>query len=281
MTTTIYRKYRPQIFKEIIGQEYIKQTLQNEIAAGKIAHAYIFSGPRGVGKTTLARVFAKSINCENRKENESEPCNKCASCEDIATGRSLDLIEIDAASNRGINEIRELRERTRFAPVKSKYKVFIVDEVHMLTIEAFNALLKTLEEPPEYIIFILCTTEIHKVPETIISRCQRFDFKTIDIKEITKRLETIVKAEGIKADKKVLKNIAYHSEGHPRDAESLLAQVLALVTEDKKIDLEQLELILPSSDFDLVLKLIKSLAKRALKKEVLSVSYTHLTLPTN
>jgi len=272
MSLALYRKYRPKTFKEVVGQEAIKQTLENEIKAEKISHAYLFFGPRGIGKTTMARLLAKAVNCEKRKKGESEPCNQCDSCLEINQGKSLDLIEIDAASNRRIDEIRELRERVRFRPTKSKYKVFIIDEVHMLTTEAFNALLKTLEEPPEYVIFILATTEIHKVPETIISRCQTFSFKPVSPEKIVKRLEMIAKKEEIKVEKEVLENIAYYSEGHPRDAESLLAQVFALASEEKKITLEQLKLILPPSNFDLVLKLIKLIQERKVKEALILIN---------
>jgi DNA polymerase-3 subunit gamma/tau len=257
---TLYRKYRPQIFKDLIGQKHIKTTLENEIRQNKIAHAYLFTGPRGIGKTTMARLLAKALNCQRRNKGEAEPCNKCFICQEINYGHFLDLIEIDAASNRGINEIRELRDRIKFAPSQGKYKVFVIDESHMLTMEAFNALLKTLEEPPSHAIFILATTEPHKLPETIISRCQRFDFKKIDPKDIAKRLGKIAKAEGVKVDKEVLEEISRHSQGSSRDAESLLGQILSL--EEKKITLEQLEIVLPRSDFKLVLKLVDYLTKK-------------------
>ena len=257
---TIYRKYRPQIFKDIIGQEHVKTTLENEIKQDKISHAYLFSGSRGIGKTTMARLLAKALNCQERKKGEAEPCNKCFICQEINHGHFIDLIEIDAASNRGIGEIRELRERVRFAPSSAKYKVFIIDEAHMLTIEAFNALLKTLEEPPKHIVFILATTEPHKLPETIISRCQRFDFKKIDPEEIAKRLGKIAKQEGVKIDKEVLQNISYHCQGSSRDAEGLLGQVLSLG--EKKIGLEQLEIVLPRSDLKLVVELVDYLIKK-------------------
>ncbi|OGZ27712.1 MAG: DNA polymerase III, subunit gamma and tau [Candidatus Nealsonbacteria bacterium RIFOXYB1_FULL_40_15] len=222
----LYRKYRPQSFSEIIGQEHIIQTLKNALSSNNASHAYIFSGPRGSGKTTTARLLAKALNCRNRKEGESEPCNKCSSCLEVKDGRSLDLIEIDAASHRGIDEVRELKEGIRFSPNKEKYKVFVIDECHMLTKEAVNALLKTLEEPPSHAVFILATTEIHKMAPTIISRCQRFDFRRLEFQEILKRLEHISKKEGAKIEKPALELIALHSEGAVRDAESLLDQVL-------------------------------------------------------
>lgn len=226
MSLVLYRKYRPQTFAEIVGQEHIVQTLTNAILGGMISHAYLFGGPRGVGKTTLARIFAKAVNCENRKEGEYEPCNKCASCTEIVAGRSMDLIELDAASHRGIDEIRELRDGIKFAPVKSKYKVFIIDESHQLTKEAANALLKTLEEPPSHAIFVLATTEIHKMIPTIISRCQRFDFRKLTLPEIIKRLEKLSDKEGAKIEKSALELIALNAAGSIRDAESLLDQVL-------------------------------------------------------
>jgi len=223
----LYRKYRPQTFAEIVGQEHVVQTLSNAIASGIISHAYLFSGPRGSGKTTIARLLAKSLNCRNRKEDQFEPCNKCSSCLEMSGGRSLDLIEIDAASNRGIDEMRELREGIKFSPAKEKYKVFIIDESHQLTKEAANALLKTLEEPPSHAIFVLATTEIHKMIPTIISRCQRFDFRKLNLQEIVKRLEFICKKEKAKIDKSALELIALNSDGSVRDSESLLDQVLA------------------------------------------------------
>ncbi len=224
----LYRKYRPQTFAEVVGQEHVVQTLTNALVSGVISHAYLFSGPRGSGKTTLARLLAKSLNCQNRKKNEFEPCNKCSSCLEIMMGNSLDLIEIDAASHRGIDEIRELRDGIRFAPSKSKYKVFIIDESHQLTKEAANALLKTLEEPPGHAVFILATTEIHRMIPTIISRCQRFDFRKLTLVEIIKRLEGLIKQEKARVEKPALELIAINSTGSIRDAESLLGQVLTL-----------------------------------------------------
>jgi len=224
MSLVLYRKYRPQNFSEIIGQEHVVKTLTNAISNGMISHAYLFSGPRGSGKTTIARLFAKAINCQNLKKYE--PCNQCSSCLEINQQRAMDLIEIDAASHRGIDEIRELRDNVRFVPTKSKYKIYIIDESHQLTKEAANALLKTLEEPPAHTIFILATTEIHKMIPTIISRCQRFDFRKLTLPEIVKRLEIIVKKEKARIEKPALELIAVNSGGAFRDAENLLDQVL-------------------------------------------------------
>ena len=226
----IARKYRPQLFDGVVGQRLITETLKNAILHDRVAHGYIFSGARGVGKTTTARILAKALNCTGDKEKSGPtvtPCGACPSCLEIAAGNSVDVLEIDAASNRGIDEIRELRETVRYLPARDRYKVFIIDEVHMLTTEAFNALLKTLEEPPPRSLFILATTEPHKLPTTIQSRCQHFAFRLLDYAEIYSELERISAAEGIRADEKALSAIAQAAEGSLRDALSILDQMIA------------------------------------------------------
>ena len=244
MSETLYRKYRPKNFSEIIGQKHIVQTLSNAIKNGRIAHAYLFTGPRGTGKTSIARILAKTINCHDLKD--SVTCEKCQPCQLIGENKSLDIIEIDAASNTGVDNIRELRETIGLPPTALKYKVYIIDEVHMLSSGAFNALLKTLEEPPAHVVFILATTEIHKVPATIISRCQRFDFTRLPIENIIEKLTLIAKAEKIAVDADSLEMIAIAAEGGMRDAESLLGQVIAL--EDKNITAKEVEEILGTTD---------------------------------
>ena len=229
-----YRKYRPQKFIELIGQDHIRQTLANALQAGSFSHAYLFSGPKGSGKTSTARLLAKALNCQGRTlgANSFEPCNKCISCKEIALGSSLDMAEIDAASNRGIDEMRELRDKIRFAPTSGRFKVYIIDECHMLTKEAFNALLKTLEEPPSHAIFILATTEMHKVPPTILSRTQSFEFKKADQAEMMKLLNYIVKKENLKIEPEALRLIARLSFGAYRDGLSMLDQVASLQVDD-------------------------------------------------
>src|SRR5512135_3883171 len=226
MAQALYRKWRPQTFDEVTGQEHILHTLRNAISGNRIAHAYLFSGPRGTGKTTMARLLAKAVNCTN-PDLAARPDNTCEICKAITDGRLLDLIELDAASNRGIDEIRDLRDKINFSPGQSRYKVYIIDEVHMLTEPAFNALLKTLEEPPPHAIFVLATTDPQKVPATIVSRCQRYDFRRLTLAEITQRLNEIVADEGLTAAPEALTLIARQATGAMRDAESLLDQLAA------------------------------------------------------
>src|ERR1700690_2587464 len=206
MYQVIARKYRPQTFQDVVNQEHVRATLENAITQGRIAHGYIFSGQRGTGKTTVARILARCLNCVNGPTNR--PCDACASCREIAAGGSVDVIEIDAASNRGINEMRELRENVRYQPARDRYKVFIIDEAHQITNEAFNALLKTIEEPPEWAVFILCTTESHKIPATIASRCQHFSFRSVDFHDLIERMRQICVSEGVETDDETLAVLA-------------------------------------------------------------------------
>ncbi|MBP3039980.1 DNA polymerase III subunit gamma/tau [Bacillaceae bacterium Marseille-Q3522] len=230
----LYRVWRPQSFIDVIGQEHVTKTLQNALLQEKISHAYLFSGPRGTGKTSAAKIFAKAVNCEKRQSGE--PCNECASCKGIMDGTISDVIEIDAASNNGVEEIRDIRDKVKYAPSSVQYKVYIIDEVHMLSIGAFNALLKTLEEPPKHVIFILATTEPHKIPLTIISRCQRFDFKRITAKAIVERMKKIIHETNVECDEQALQVIARSAEGGMRDALSLLDQAISF--SDEKVTLE-------------------------------------------
>jgi DNA polymerase-3 subunit gamma/tau len=225
MYQVIARKYRPASFSELISQEHVRTTLSNAITLKRIAHGYILSGQRGTGKTTVARIIARCLNCVNGPA--AEPCGECSSCKEISSGNSVDVIEIDAASNRGINEMRELRENVRYRPARDRYKVFIIDEAHQITTEAFNALLKTLEEPPEWVVFILCTTESHKIPVTIASRCQQFSIRSVDYEELVSRMRWICEQEGIQADDEALGILAHVGEGSVRDSLSALDQAIA------------------------------------------------------
>ncbi|MBN1484717.1 MAG: DNA polymerase III subunit gamma/tau [Chloroflexia bacterium] len=251
----LYRKWRPQRFEEIVGQDHVTRTLQRALTLQRVAHAYLFTGPRGTGKTTTARILAKAVNCTSEGDR---PCNTCASCLSFNQNQAIDLIEIDAASNRGIDEIRDLRERVRFAPAQARYKVYVIDEVHMLTTEAFNALLKTLEEPPGHVIFILATTESHRIPATVHSRCQRFDFRRLRVADIVQRLERIVEAEGLQVTRPALEAIARQATGSMRDAESLLDQML-VYGQEQTLDLEQVQAILGMRGSEQVANLAQAL----------------------
>ena len=237
--TALYRKFRPAAFEDVKGQDHIITTLQNQIKANRIGHAYLFCGTRGTGKTTVAKIFAKAVNCEHPVDGS--PCGECEMCRSIAAGTSMNVIEIDAASNNGVDNIREIREEVAYRPTEGNYKVYIIDEVHMLSTGAFNALLKTLEEPPAYVIFILATTEAHKIPVTILSRCQRYDFHRISIDTIAARLTELLKAEGVEAEEKAVRYVAKAGDGSMRDALSLLDQCIAFylgqtLTYDKVLD---------------------------------------------
>ena len=225
MYLALYRKYRPKTFEDVVSQPHITTTLKNEIMTGKTAHAYLFTGSRGTGKTTVAKIFAKAVNCEHPVDGS--PCGECPTCKAIAEGRSMNVIEIDAASNNGVDNIREIRDEVQYSPTEGRYKVYIIDEVHMLSIGAFNALLKTLEEPPAYVIFILATTEAHKIPVTILSRCQRYDFHRISIETIAGRLSQLMEAEHINVEEKAIRYVAKAADGSMRDALSLLDQCIA------------------------------------------------------
>ncbi|MCB1154479.1 DNA polymerase III subunit gamma/tau, partial [bacterium] len=245
------RKYRPQTFDEIVGQRHVSRTLSAAIESGRIAHAYLFTGTRGVGKTTAARILAKSLNCEHGPT--AKPCNKCRNCVEITKGSSTDVFEIDGASNTGVDDVRELRENVKFLPQASRYKIIIIDEVHMLSTNAFNALLKTLEEPPEHVVFIFATTEVHKIPDTILSRCQQYDFKMIPLREIHDALKAVVKKEKIKLSDDQLVLIARKAEGSMRDAMSYLDQALSFAGE--KLTTEELVEVLGIMDRRVLLDL--------------------------
>ena len=258
MYQVIARKYRPQSFDDVLNQEHIKTTLRNAIAQNRIAHGYIFSGQRGTGKTTTARILARCLNCD--KGPTEQPCGVCASCIEIAAGGSVDVIEIDAASNRGINEMRELRENVRFRPARDRYKIFIIDEAHQITNEAFNALLKTIEEPPEWAVFILCTTESHKIPATIASRCQHFSFRSVEFNDLIERLREICAQEGIEADDEVLSVLARAGEGSVRDSLSALDQAIACCGE--RLDAAQVRSLVGAFSLDSLAQVPAALASQ-------------------
>ncbi|MDR1800240.1 MAG: DNA polymerase III subunit gamma/tau [Lachnospiraceae bacterium] len=254
----LYRKYRPDSFLDVKGQDVIVQTLRNQITRDRVGHAYLFCGTRGTGKTSVAKLFAKAINCEN--PNGADPCGICASCVEIAAGASMNVIEIDAASNNGVDHIREIREEVAYRPTVGKYKVYIIDEVHMLSAGAFNALLKTLEEPPEYVVFILATTEAHKLPVTIVSRCQRFDFRRISVDIIFDRLKELTEKEGLRAQEKALKFIAISADGSMRDALSILDRCASFYTgAGQELTHEQVVKMIGTVDTDVFSRLFKAL----------------------
>ncbi len=257
--TALYRKFRPSEFGDVKGQDHIITTLQNQIKANRIGHAYLFCGTRGTGKTTVAKIFARAVNCEHPVDGS--PCGECKMCESIAAGTSMNVIEIDAASNNGVDNIREIREEVTYRPTEGRYKVYIIDEVHMLSIGAFNALLKTLEEPPEYVIFILATTEVHKIPITILSRCQHYDFKRISIDTITDRMRALMDTEHVDVEERALKYIAKAADGSMRDALSLLDQCIAFYM-GQTLTYDNVLEVLGAVDTDVFSRLLRKVAAR-------------------
>src|SRR5262245_38621562 len=256
MYQVIARKYRPQSFADVVNQEHVKNTLENAIALNRIAHGYIFSGQRGTGKTTIARILARCLNCIQGPT--ATPCGECASCREITAGGTVDVIEIDAASNRGINEMRELRENVRYQPARDRYKIFIIDEAHQITNEAFNALLKTIEEPPPWVVFILCTTESHKIPATIASRCQHFSFRSVEFEALIERMGWICRQEGIEADGEALAALAQAGEGSVRDSLSALDQAIACC--GSRLDAAQIRTLLGGFSLDSLDRVTQALA---------------------
>lgn len=257
--TALYRKFRPTEFGDVKGQEHIVTTLQNQIKAGRIGHAYLFCGTRGTGKTTAAKIFARAVNCEHPVDGS--PCGECAMCRSIAAGTSMNVIEIDAASNNGVDNIREIKEEVTYRPTEGRYKVYIIDEVHMLSSGAFNALLKTLEEPPEYVIFILATTEVHKIPVTIMSRCQHYDFRRITIETISNRLKELMETEQVEVEDKAIRYIAKAADGSMRDALSLLDQCIAFYL-GQKLTYDNVLEVLGAVDTDVFSRLLRNLIGR-------------------
>ena len=260
----LYRRYRSQTFAEVVGQEHVTRTLKNAIANGQVAHAYLLAGPRGIGKTSIARIIAKAVNCPKTKNGD--PCDACENCVQIRDGRFLDLIEIDAASNRGVDEMRDLREKVRFAPSQGQYKVYVIDEAHQLTSDAFNALLKTLEEPPPHVIFVLATTESQKIPATIVSRTQRFDLRRIPHKTMVQQLASIAKSEKMQVEPAALEAISRHAQGSLRDAESILDQVATFA--EGKVRVEDVDELLGATDWEETSALFDALAVNDASKAV-------------
>ena len=257
--TALYRKFRPQEFEDVKGQEHIVTTLKNQIKADRIGHAYLFCGTRGTGKTTIAKIFAKAVNCEHPVDGS--PCGECPTCKAITAGTSMNVIEIDAASNNGVDNIREIREEVAYSPTEGKYKVYIIDEVHMLSIGAFNALLKTLEEPPSYVIFILATTEAHKIPITILSRCQRYDFKRITIDTIAARLSELMEAEHVEVEEKAIRYVAKAGDGSMRDALSLLDQCIAFYL-GQKLTYDHVLEVLGAVDIEVFSQMLRKIMEK-------------------
>lgn len=255
---SLYRKYRPKTFEDVIGQDHITKTLQNQIMNNHIGHAYLFTGTRGTGKTSIAKIFARAVNCLSPVNGS--PCGKCENCLNLQKDNDINIIEMDAASNNKVDDVREIREKVKFLPVGAKYKVYIIDEVHMLTDSAFNALLKTLEEPPEHIIFILATTEVHKLPQTILSRCVRFDFHLVSVEDLVKHLRKIFDKENIKYDEESLKLIATAGEGSVRDtlsiADSIASYAQGNITKEQTLE------ILGTTDYELILSFFKEIKDR-------------------
>ena len=264
----LYRKFRPGEFEDVKGQDHISQTLQNQIKANRIGHAYLFCGTRGTGKTSVAKIFAKAVNCIHPVNGS--PCGECEMCRSISEGRSMNVIEIDAASNNGVDNIREIREEVAYRPTEGKYKVYIIDEVHMLSIGAFNALLKTLEEPPEYVIFILATTEAHKIPITILSRCQRYDFKRISIDTISGRLLDLMEREQVEVEERAIRYIAKAADGSMRDALSLLDQCIAFYL-GQKLTYDHVLEVLGAVDTEVFSRLLREIISRDVVKVLKSV----------
>jgi DNA polymerase III subunit gamma/tau len=255
MSQALYRKYRPKSWDQVVGQDHVVQTLKNAIAADRVGHAYLFAGPRGTGKTSVARIFAKAVNCLEQ-DSTLRPCNQCENCTDVNNNRFMDLIEMDAASNTGVDDVRDLRDKVGFAPAQGRFRVYIIDEVHMLSTQAFNALLKTLEEPPPHAIFVLATTEIHKIPATVLSRCQRHEFRRITVQEILDNLRGIVESEALQADGEALTLVARQATGSIRDAQSLLDQ---LSSAGERISLDLAQSVLGTAPSQALLEIVESI----------------------